>query len=100
MSFMVLAFFSLVIFGQPDNGDYPLWGSLFSQSVSASKISSMRCLKSRAIFNARGKLGSYFSVSMALIVCRETPSLSARSDCDHSLAALNSRRQFFIGNAD
>jgi hypothetical protein len=48
----------------------------------SSKMSSMRSLKSRAALKASGRLGSYFSVSMALTVCRETPSLSARSDCD------------------
>jgi len=47
-------------------------------------------------FEASGRLGSYFSVSMALMVWRETPSLSASSACDHSLAARSSRRRFFI----
>jgi len=32
------------------------------------KISSIGSLKSRAILNARGKLGSYFSVSIAFTV--------------------------------
>ena len=40
----------------------------------------MGSLKTRATLKASGKLGSYFSVSMAFTVWRETPSLSARSD--------------------
>ena len=35
---------------------------------------------------ASGRLGSYLSVSIAFTVWRETPSFSAKSDCDHSLA--------------
>src|SRR5262245_2819772 len=63
-----------------------------------SKISSIGSLRSFEILNAKGRLGSYFSVSMALMVCLETPSLSARSDCDHSLACRNSRSLLFIGS--
>ena len=44
-------------------------------------------------------LGSYFSVSIALIVCRDTPSLSARSCCDQSRSARRTFRRFFTGSA-
>ena len=64
-----------------------------------SNISSICDLNNRAILKASGRLGSYFSVSMALMVCRETPSRSASSDCDHSFAARSSRSRFFICNA-
>jgi len=43
------------------------------------------------IFKASGKLGSYFSVSIALTVCRDTPKRSARSACVHSNCARSSR---------
>jgi hypothetical protein len=43
------------------------------------KIASIGRLNNCAILNASDRLGSYFSVSMALIVCRDTPSASARS---------------------
>ena len=40
-----------------------------------------------AILKANGKLGSYFPVSMALMVWRETSSRRARSACDQSRSA-------------
>src|SRR5271170_2279915 len=66
------------------------------QSLFNSKMSSIFILNRRATLKASGRLGSYFSVSIALTVWRETSSLSARSDCDHSFAARSSRRRFFI----
>jgi hypothetical protein len=48
-------------------------------------------LNNRAALNASGKLESHFSVTIALTVWRETPSLSARSDCDHFFAAQEAR---------
>ena len=67
-----------------------------SYRSSSRNISSMDSLKSRATLKASGRLGSYFSVSNAFTVWRETSSSSARSDCDHPLAARNSRSLFFI----
>src|SRR3982074_400009 len=52
-----------------------------------SKIDSIGLPKRRAMRNARGRLGSYFPVSMALAVWLETPRCSARSACDQSLSA-------------
>ena len=71
------------------------WIKLPRQHYSASKISSILSLNSFATLNASGKLGSYFSVSIAFTVCRETSSFSAKSACDHSFAARNSRKRFF-----
>src|SRR5204862_2610199 len=65
-------------------------------SFCASKISSIGSLNTRETLKASGRLGSYRSVSIAFTVCRETPSLSARSDCDHSFAVRNSRIRFLI----
>src|SRR6188768_387691 len=62
----------------------------------ASKISSTGSLNSFPIFSANGRLGSYFSVSIALIVWRETASFSASSPCDHSRAVRSSLRRFFM----
>ena len=52
-----------------------------------------------AILNANGKPGSYFPVSMALTVCRDTCSCSASVACDHSRSARKTRKLFFTGNA-
>src|SRR4029077_3790073 len=49
---------------------------------SESKISSIGRLKVRASEKASGRLGSYFPVSIAFTVWRETPRCSARSACD------------------
>src|SRR6266852_7516876 len=58
---------------------------------SASKISSIRRLNVRASENASGSEGSYLPVSIALTVCRDTPSFSARSACDHASSARRTR---------
>src|SRR5947208_10057919 len=55
--------------------------------------------KTFAMVNARGKLGSYRSVSMALMACRETSHRSARSAWLHRRAARSSRSRFFMGAA-
>jgi hypothetical protein len=52
-------------------------------------ISSIFFPNNFAILNANGKLGSYFSVSMALMVWRETFNLFAKSACDQSLSACS-----------
>ena len=57
------------------------------QSLPGSKMSSMDCLKSRATLKASGKLGSYFSVSIALMVCRETPSYDPGGSKDYGTSA-------------
>src|SRR5882724_8683779 len=61
-------------------------------------MASIGCLNSRAIVNARGRLGSYFPVSMAFTVCRDTLSRPARSAWDHSRSARRTRRRFFIAH--
>jgi hypothetical protein len=68
---------------------------IFLPSVSRSywKISSIGNWKMREILNVRGKLGSYFPVSSAFTVWRETPRRSASSACDQLLAA---RRTFSL----
>jgi hypothetical protein len=55
----------------------------------------MEHLKSRAIEKASGKLGSYFPVSIALIVCRDTRNRSAKSPCDQDRSARSTRRRLF-----
>src|SRR5688572_4304178 len=59
----------------------------FVAADSCWNTSSMRSSKRRAIVKASGRLGSYFSVSIALTVWRETPSRSARSAWDQSRSA-------------
>lgn len=59
-------------------------------------MSSIANLNSRANLKANGRLGSYLPVSIAFTVCRETPSFSAKSDCDHPFAVRMSRTWFFI----
>src|SRR6185295_17692685 len=60
------------------------------------KTSSTRTLKRRAILNASSRLGEYFSVSIALMVWRDTSSLSARSACDQPRSARRCRRSLRI----
>lgn len=59
-------------------------------------IASIAKPNNAAILNANGKLGSYFPVSIALIVCRETCKASANSACDQPRALRNSFRLFCI----
>lgn len=56
----------------------------------------MGMLKSLAILKAVGKLGFYFSFSMALMVWRETPLTSARSAWMSLFDFRNSRTLFFM----
>src|SRR5712664_2797225 len=68
--------------------------------LSWSKNISSTCVpKSRAILIAKGRLGSYLPVSIALIVWRVTPTRVANSACDHSTSARKTRRRVFIGTA-
>ena len=60
---------------------------------SGSKTSSIARLKSRAILNASGRLGSYFPRSSAMMVWRDTSRRSARSPCDHPRSARNAGLQ-------
>jgi hypothetical protein len=46
--------------------------------------------------NASGRLGSYFPVSIAFTVWRDTLSRPAKSAWDHSRSARRTRRRFFI----
>src|ERR1700680_5242296 len=55
--------------------------------------------KTRAILKAKSSPGSYLPVSIALIHCRVTPTVSASSACDHSFSALNTRSRVFIDTA-
>jgi len=66
-----------------------------TNACSASKISSILRLNVRASEKARGRLGSYLPVSIAFTVWRETPNRSARSACDQSSSARNTRSRFF-----
>ena len=50
----------------------------------------------RAILKAKSSPGSYLPVSTALMHCRDTPTASARSACDHSFSALKTRSRVFI----
>src|SRR5579863_4570993 len=59
---------------------------------------SMGCSKSRAMAKARGRLGSYFPVSIALTVWRDTLSRPAKSAWDHSRSARKTRSRFFIAH--
>jgi hypothetical protein len=63
--------------------------------ASDSKMSSMRIRNSRAIRKASVRLGSYFSVSIAFTVWRDTPRCFARSPCDQSRVALRTLRRDF-----
>lgn len=59
-------------------------------------MDSMGWPNTRAIPKAKGRLGSYFPVSIAFTVCRETPNRPASSACDHSRSARKMRNRFFI----
>ncbi len=59
-------------------------------------MSSIIVSNKRAILKAKVMLGSYFSVSTALTVCRDTPSRSASSACDHFRSARSTRSRFLI----
>src|SRR5476649_1873896 len=65
----------------------------------ALKISSTGLRNILAILNAKGRLGSYFSVSMALMVWRETPSFPARSAWVKLSRVRKSRTPFFTGTS-
>ena len=58
---------------------------------SSLKIASIVVSNNRASLKASGRLGSNFPVSMAFTDCRETSNLRARSACDHSRSARNTR---------
>src|ERR1035437_9251513 len=58
------------------------------QSLSNSTMSSISDLDRRATLNASGRLGSYFSVSIALTVWRETPSLACATLADGQRGSL------------
>lgn len=60
------------------------------------KIDSIACPNSLAILNANGRLGSDLPVSIALTVCRDTPSRSARSACDQPRSPRSSRTWLLI----
>src|SRR5437870_2236359 len=64
-----------------------------SNSGSYWKISSIGNWKICEILNVRGRLGSYFPVSSAFTVWRETPRRSASSACDQLRSA---RRTFSL----
>src|SRR5262245_41646689 len=57
----------------------PILCQAFGRSPFGAKICSMGFSNSFATLNASVRLGSYFSVSIALMVWRDTPSLAARS---------------------
>ena len=62
--------------------------TLFEHVASSSKkISSTDNVNSRAMLNAKGKLGSNLSFSMALAVCLDTSKRLARSAWIQSLSA-------------
>src|SRR5271170_6358514 len=61
-------------------------------------MASMGCPKSCAMAKASGKLGSYFPVSIAFTVWRETLSWPAKSAWDHSRSARKTRSRFFIAH--
>src|SRR5262249_47563085 len=65
--------------------------------LSGSNTSSISFPKRRAISNASGRLALYLDVSIALTVCRETPSRLASSACDQSRSARRTRSRFFTG---
>ena len=62
-------------------------------------ISSTACPKTSPILKASGRLGSYFRVSMAFTVWRDTPNCSARSAWDQSRSARRTLRRFLNGTA-
>jgi len=62
----------------PDGTDAPAWNA-------------RRFPNSRASAKASGRLGSYFPVSIAFTVCRETSRRSASSACDHPRWPRSSR---------
>src|SRR6185312_6599131 len=66
---------------------------------SSSNISSIRIPNSRPSRNANGSDGSYFPVSIAFTLCRDTSSLSASSACDQPFFARSSRSRFFIATS-
>ena len=71
----------------------------YSSSVGSNrKKASMGTSNSFDILNAVGKLGSNFSFSIALIVCRETPIMSASSSWVSPLAFRNSLTRFFMNS--
>ena len=63
---------------------------------SVRKIFSMDLPNSFAMAKASGRLGSYLPVSIALMVCRDTSSLSARSPWLQPRSVRSSRTRFFI----
>src|SRR5262245_1843630 len=71
-------------------------GFALVEADSGWKTSSIRSSKRRATAKASGRLGSYFSVSMALTVWRETPRRSASSAWLQSRSARSTRRRFFM----
>jgi Transposase len=73
--------------------------NLFFGHCYALKISSIGLRNSFASLNARGRLGSYFSVSIAFTVWRETPSFTATSACVQFSCARKSRTEFFTGTS-
>lgn len=60
------------------------------------KMSSMARSKTLAILKASGSEGSNRPRSIEMIVCRETPNLSARRCCDHPRSRRRSGRTFCI----
>ena len=70
-----------------------------SNSGSYLKISSIGNWKMRAILNVSGRLGSYFPVSSAFTVWRETPRRSASSACDQLRSARRTFNLFCIARS-
>jgi len=69
------------------------------QSVSSNKKSSSTFfLKSLAILSASTVDGTYLLLSMALMVCRDTPIFSAKSCCVIFKIALSTLMVFFMLN--
>src|SRR5208282_2252493 len=81
------------------DGTQTCGGRGWSESSGYKNTSSTFFPKARAILNASGRLGSYFPVSMALMVPRATPTWAASSACDHSFSARNTRSRVFIDTA-
>jgi len=61
------------------------------------KIFSIGRRNTRDTLKAKGRLGSYFSVSIAFTVWRETPRRWASSPCDQLRSARRSLRRDFTG---
>ncbi len=81
------------------DGNQTCGGRGWSDSPGYKNTSSTFFPKTRAILKASGRLGSYFPVSIALMVPRATPTWAASSACDHSFSARNTRSRVFIDTA-